>query len=238
MNGLGWLELTGGGWRDIGDRGRYAHVDLSNDGMRAALAIDDQARGAGRRLWLFDLVRVTRTRLTTNDAVETAPAWSPDGRLLAFMEGQGSEDRLSIMIGPSDGAALPRKLLDIASSSRGLGWTADSRSLLVSARQTTTSGGSLDIMRVVIDRPGVMEPVVASPFDEAMPQVSRDGRWLAYRSNESGMEEVYVAPYLRPGPRVVISKGGGTMPRWGRMQASSITPSPSRPKSRQGQGPS
>jgi Tol biopolymer transport system component len=214
VNGLGWLELTGGGWRNVGDGGRYAHVELSNDGIRAALAIDE-GRGV-RRLWLFDLVRATRTRLTTNDAVEAAPAWSPDGRWLAFMEGRGAEDRLSIMVGPGDGSALPRKLLDITSNVRGLGWSADSRSLLVSARQTTTSAGSLDIMRIAIDPPGVMEPVVASRFDEAMPQVSRDGRWLAYRSNESGVEEVYVVPFGRSGPRVVISNGGGTMPRWGR----------------------
>ena len=57
---------------------------------------------------------------------------------------------------------------------------------------------------------------LSSPFEEREPMFSPDGRWLAYWSNESGREEVYVRPFPGPGGKSVISTGGGSSPTWSR----------------------
>jgi dipeptidyl aminopeptidase/acylaminoacyl peptidase len=60
------------------------------------------------------------------------------------------------------------------------------------------------------------KPFLATPFGEKWGKVSPDGRWLAYQSNDPGRDEIYVQSFPEPGRKVIVSKGGGTLPRWRR----------------------
>ena len=75
---------------------------------------------------------------------------------------------------------------------------------------------ALDVSDPDHPKPGKPEPFLRSPSSEIFPAVSPDGRWIAYRSNESGRFEVYVRPFPGPGGKTQISNAGGTVPVWSR----------------------
>ena len=83
------------------------------------------------------------------------------------------------------------------------------------AFRQTDSGTSRDLYIMSLDSPRTIRPYLVTRFDERSPAISPDGRWLAYASNESGHDEVYVRGYPEPAGRWQISVAGGTAPRWG-----------------------
>jgi Tol biopolymer transport system component len=77
-------------------------------------------------------------------------------------------------------------------------------------------GSSDDIVALKVDGPHTVRPIVSSPFVERMPVLSRNGRWLAYVSNETGRAEVYVQAFPTSAGKFVVSTEGGTQPVWSR----------------------
>ena len=151
----------------------------------------------------------TWTRVTNSNA-SSQPAWSPDGHRFAFISSLGGG--VDIFVRPT--AISGRDEVVFRSEAlKGLGqWTPGNNALVFTRVQPE---GTQDIVGYSFDDRRTFD-IVATPADEADPQVSPDGRWVAYQSNESTRFEVYVLPFRREGERIQVSRNGGAQVRWSR----------------------
>jgi serine/threonine-protein kinase len=174
-------------------------VRLGPDGRQLAATV----RGlSGEDLWIHGLDRGSSTLLAGGGEI-LWPVWFPDGRRLAFS--WLKDGRPSLAMQPADGSAPPQVLLERGPAPSS--WTPDGRRLAAVQRG--------DIVIVSLDDgKASVRRLFETPHAEAWPEFSPDGRWLAYGSNVSGRNEVYVRPYPGPGPAEQVSIGGGFSPGW------------------------
>src|SRR5262249_28892592 len=95
-------------------------------------------------------------------------------------------------------------------------WSPDGKELLFAHADPTKRTPSYDIYAVSFDKPDQIRPILNSPASETYPDLSPDGHWLAYCSNKSGRNELYVQPYPGPGAPVLVSTDGAAEPAWSR----------------------
>ena len=198
---LVWVDRSGRA-RPLSERRAYTHLDLSLDGTRVAV---DSARG----LWIHDVDGGQRIRLTGGGGF---PVWSPDGQWVNFFGGVERQGGLNRVRADGSGGLEPFTENPAAMTEPGrepwgtpLSISPDGESLAVAQRDG-------DIW--IVPREDDPRPLLDGPFEERTPKISNDGRWLAYVSNETGQEEVYVTPYPGSGPKVSVSPGGGLSPAW------------------------
>ncbi|MFI5169566.1 MAG: protein kinase [Vicinamibacterales bacterium] len=183
----------------------YVYPSISPDGMRVAL--DRNSRGH-RDIWILDLERMTQTRLTDNPAEDMMPTWSQDGRRVFFASIRNGN--FDVYSQAADGATSARVEFESPDIQAPVSVTPDGTRLLVQDRFEDI--GVLDLAN-----PGRLEPLLHSDFDERLAEVSPDGRWVAYESNESGGEvEIMLRSFPNVGERrEKISVNGGRYPEWG-----------------------
>jgi Tol biopolymer transport system component/tRNA A-37 threonylcarbamoyl transferase component Bud32 len=190
--------------------GGFNSLALSSDGRRAAIGAGLTTGGLG--IWIKQLDKGPFTRLTFGGN-DRRPAWSPDGRTVAFIR-----DTLAtsiVMARDADGSSPERPMPRIDRQVQEVTWSPDGQWLLY--RTDDTSPGAGDIVGVRLSGDTTPVPLAESRFTELHPAVSPDGRWLAYTSNESGSNEVYVRPFpASSGGRWQVSVQGGQLPRWSR----------------------
>lgn len=161
--------------------------------------------------------REAMTRLTFGGGIYFFPIWSPDGRFVVFWSvGKG------IFRARADGASQPQALTETKREQYPGSFTPDGKRLAY----VEIAGGLSQIWTVPLEeqggtlKAGTPEPFLKSSFNDAAPSFSPDGRWLAYQSNESGKNEVYVRAFPLPssgqGGKSQISNNGGAVPRWSR----------------------
>jgi len=182
----------------------YWYPRVSPDGQRVAVVVDDQER----QIWLHDLSRGTMPRLTFEGNFNSIPAWTPDGKRVAFASTKEGQQNLFWQM--ADGSGGPERLTTSEYTQYPYSWSADGQ-LLAFAEVNPTTGYDIWVLQLS-DRKA--QPFLRAPSDQAVPRFSPDGRWLAYVSNESGRYEVYVQPYPGPGGKYLISTEGGTEPVW------------------------
>jgi serine/threonine-protein kinase len=192
-------------------RGRFESPAISPDGRRIAFAyVSPGGQRQAPDIWIYDLEQGgTFSPLTRGVSSDFMPFWSPDGREIAFTsDREGPPD---LYIGPWDGSLPPRVLRSLPGETLWGGtWAPDGR--LVYQRNLPPSQTAL---LSAAPHPDSAESVVLdSPFSEAAPSLSPDGRWLAYASDESGTNEVWVRPFPGPGGRWRVSLDGGMTPLW------------------------
>lgn len=207
---LVWFDRTGKQTGVLGDAARYSDLELSPDGKQASVAIQDQAP-KGRDIWLYDVGRGLRTRFTFDQADESASIWSPDGSRIVFSSRR--KGHLNLYEKASSGAGGEEVLFEDNLDKYPVSWSPDGRFVLYEAIGTST-GFDLSILPLSGDRKPI--PFLNTKFNEAGGRFSPDGRWIAYVSDESGKNEVYVAPFPATGAKWQISTGGGNSPRWRR----------------------
>jgi serine/threonine-protein kinase len=183
---------------------------LSPDGTRLALAMGDEA---GWNIWIKQLDRGPLSRLTFDDAWDGRPRWTPDGRAVTFVSERAGQGDLYTK--RADGTGPAELLLDLEQPIwEGL-WSRDGTWLVARTGGLSDVAGGPDLWRI---RPGldsVAVPLVVTEFDETAATLSPDGRWLAYVSNETGRDEVYVRPLPDTDTgKWQVSTGGGSMPLW------------------------
>jgi eukaryotic-like serine/threonine-protein kinase len=207
---LTWLDRAGNPAGTVGAPGRLATPRLSNDGRRVAVRIlDPQSVGD---IWIYDLERNTRARFTFDPSDEFGPLWShDDSRVLFSAAGKSPGD---IYQRDSAGTAKEEPLLSSKAFKMALDWSPDGRVLLLQVDDPRMPT-QMDLWTYSA-ADGKATPFLQSASNEILGRFSPDGRWIAYVSNESGKEEVYVVPFPGPGGEWQISTAGGRAPIWTR----------------------
>jgi Tol biopolymer transport system component len=164
-------------------------------------------------IWVYDLARGGSHRLTTDLNDERLPTWSPDGRRLAFVSdrGTGSDASGDFFLKTSDGMGDEEAFFVQVGPQFLEDWSGDDRSILY-RDQTPETGDNLWILPLHGERKPL--PFLRTRFEEWGARFSPDSKWVAFVSNDSGLNEVYAAPVQGPGGRIQISIGGGIAPRW------------------------
>ena len=160
-----------------------------------------------------DLDRGSRTRLTTDQATDILPAWSPSGDEVVF--GSYRSGSVDIWLRRADGGTEERMLYGTGQDERVSDWSRDGNYILFSARDET---GRSDLQYLARGANGKWEPhsFLATPASEAVAKFSPDGRYVAYLSDESGRKELYVRGFPRGERKWAVSSNGATQPRWSR----------------------
>ncbi len=199
-----WFERDGTPLGDVGAPGDN-NLDLSPDGKR--LAAQSESDREHIDIWVIDLTRGVRSRLTFEREPEIGPVWSADGtRIFYSLFRTGA---VELMVKPAGGGTA-EKLLGTPYNLEAVAASPDGRKLIV---ETDPPGKGTDIEIVDLES-RERSPLAATQFDEHSARISTDGRFVAYSSNESGEFEIYVAPFPPSGSKWQISSGGGMSPRW------------------------
>jgi Tol biopolymer transport system component len=210
LNELMWVSRDGRAERlDSTWRADFEYPALSPDGRTLAVSVRD----GSTQLWIRRADGV-RQKLSQSGTVNWRPSWTPDGKSLAFvtnMRGTGNQDAYDVFEMPVDGSAPPRLLLHHryglweAELSRDGQW-------LVTRSDEEGSVGHIRARRLAGDT--ALIPLVVGTSNSAQVALSPDGRRLAYVSVISGKQEVYVTPFPSASSTHVVSRDGGTEPRW------------------------
>ena len=209
--------------------GDYWDPRLSPDGRFLAVPVK---QGRESSLWLYDLARESPTRLGTapvNGMTPTwddmAPSWSPDGRLLVFTRGH-TLGGTNLMWMPTDGSAEPRKLYEFPKGFVGAtSWSRDAKRLALVEYELGAGNLQVRMLPVIYTPDSALrgpllqaagQPVtIANASGQAwQAMLSPDARWIAYTSDESGRNEVYVRSAEPGGGRRQVSSDGGLQPHW------------------------
>jgi Tol biopolymer transport system component len=188
----------------------YETPRTSPDGTHIAVHASD----GDNDIWIFDVKSETLTRLTFDKGTDSSPLWTRDGTRVVYTSGRDGPPNLFWKAANGTGQAEPLMTSPPASSGALVAnsFTPDGKSLVYSV------GVPADIMLLPLEGERRPRPLMAQPqFAERGGDVSPDGRWIAYYSNESGTFEVYVRPFPDvDSGRWQVSSGGGTLPTWSR----------------------
>ncbi len=182
----------------------YSSLALSRDGKQVAVTITSDTE----QLWTYDLSRGTLTQLTSEQGSRRDSLWTPDGKRLVYRSNKAGMWNLFSRSG--DGSGSEEQLTTGDEQKVPVSFSPDGQ-LLTFTQINPTTGSDIWLLRL---NDHEARPFLRTPFEEAEPRFSPDGRWLAYVSNESGGYEVYVQPYPGPGGKWQVSSGGGGIFWW------------------------
>jgi Tol biopolymer transport system component len=201
---LAWLRRDGGTAEYVGDLDWIRSVRLDATGRRALIE-----RGLPRALWIFDFERSLFTRATFESNWSGWPVWSPDGTEIAYSGERNT--RMNIYARHAKGGRPETKLAGSEFDDFLYDWSRDGRYLIYCEVHPQTK---LDLWILPLSGDRSPKPFLKTPFNEDWPQFSPNGRWVAYVSDESGRNEVYVTAFPPAEGKWQISTEGGSMPRW------------------------
>jgi Tol biopolymer transport system component len=213
---LRWFD---GGGKDLGRLGNvagYSAMDISRDG-RLAVVEQSHPQSGVLQLWSIDLSRGVVTRVNPGEQADMGPALSVDGRVAFTRVSPGSPGLGDLYRRPANGTGELELLWQSPNLKHANDWSPDGRFLIFDEHHPTQRQ---DLWVLPMEGERKPQPVLATPADETLAQFSPDGRWILYRSDESGQIEIYLRDFS-PGrsPAVgdqkwTISRNGGDRPRW------------------------
>ena len=207
LNELVLVDRSGKSQRMNQKQARYNKLKLAPDGQHLAVEIKE----ANRDIWLVDMERDTQTRLTF-EAENAFPIWTADSKKIIFSSNRGGQ--FNLYATPADGSGTIERLTTSDAWQVPFSCAPDNRLLTFFQLSSETPGG--DIWLLPLEGERKPRPFRQTTFDEIGGIFSPDGRWLAYKSNESGRWEVYVQPVSGSSTRWQISAEGGETPFWSR----------------------
>jgi eukaryotic-like serine/threonine-protein kinase len=183
-------------------KGEFGAPRLSPDGTRVVMFSGASVNGGGERVWVYDITRAVLSPLTTQQERVAWGLWSPDGTRIVYQTILAG--RAPLTVRAADGTGNAEQLLQtLTPAQTPNSWSKDK----IAFTQGTPATRS-DIW--VLDVPSrKVEPFLQTAASERFPAFSPGGNWVAYTSDVSGRDEVYVQPYPGPGPRVPVSAGFG-----------------------------
>lgn len=209
---LSWLSREGKQIGSISPQDRYFDPALAPDGTRLAVTVYG-TQGTGD-IWVFDLARGTKTRLTFGPTLQQAAVWSPDGKIIFYAS--NAKGPPHIYAKAADGGGSERPVLETSDAIEIPGGISPDGKYLICQRRTFAAGtqGSFGIWAVPLLGEQKPFPIVQTTFDNRLPQISPDGRWMAYQNSESGRNEVYITAFPTGGAKWQVSTTGGFQARW------------------------
>ncbi len=205
MSKLTWIDRTGEEVKQIGEPGTYDDIALSPDETRLAYSAFD---GDQTDIWVYDLNRDVKTRITFSESRDITPLWTKDGNYVYYSNNESGTYRVFKKAANGLGEAslvFGDDTLHTAVTSQ----SPDGRWLYGPRVR-----GNWDLVKFDSEDTAFVEVIVGTPYTDRAAAVSPDGNYLAYRSTESGQSEVYVLDLREGGGRWQISSGGGRVPRW------------------------
>ncbi len=209
---LVWLDRGGEKTGEIGEAQEgIGDPALSPDGRLVAVKATE---GSNEDVWVYDIARGVRTRVSSAPERDRRPVWSPAGDEVAFTSDRAGND--DIFLGQADGSGEEKVLAEAPRSEQLSDWSRDGKYLLYHLNDPET-GYDLWYLERNEDGSGwEPHPFLQTPFNQFVPRFSPDGRYVAYVSDESGQDEVYVQPFPEGDRKVTVSSNGGTKVRWSR----------------------
>ena len=221
---LVWVDRSGKEAPVPGIRPRaYQYPRLSRDSTRVALSVADQEAD----IHIFHFGRQTLTQVTFGPAVDLQGIWLPDNERILFSSTRAGPANLYVQ--RADGAGQTQRITDSTANQLTTTISPDGRSVVL-LEQHAGTGNDLALLRLdtrlenanASARGGKVpaelklktEPFIATSYTEAHPELSPDGRYLAFMSNDTGQQQVYVVPFPDRNGRWLISQDGGTRPVW------------------------
>lgn len=205
---LVWMDRAGRQLERIGDPARRGFLELYPGRNQVAWEQLD-ADGRNADLWLLDLTRAVTSRFTFDPGSDFAPVWSPDGSRMVF--GATRKEFEDLYVQSAASGAKEELLFSSGDDKSPSSWSLDGRFILF---DDFTSNRGVDVVLLSLEGTPKAEPFVQTQFDEERAVFSPDGKWVAYNSNESGRNEVYVLSFPARTMRRQVSTGGGTRARW------------------------
>ncbi len=191
-----------------GGADEFFTVGLSPDGKKAAVTVRDHATGLGD-IWFYDLASGVRDRFTSDPGIEFAPVWSRDGKWLIYSQTQGGS--LPYVVRRSLAGSEVEELTPPGRFQFPRSISPDGDTVFVVERNSRTK---FDIYSLSM-RTRKEEPIMRSAFAEGEPEISNDGKWLAYSSDVTGNTEVYLQSLAgEKSAHIRVSSDGGSTPRW------------------------
>jgi hypothetical protein len=210
QSSLTWIDRSGKELAHIGDPAIQANPTLSPDGARVAVDISDQ-KANNVDVWIESTSGVGNTRFTFDPAEEVTAVWSRDGNTVAYRGAEAEGTTLVLKL--ATGLEPEKKRMTLPPSSMDdflpNSWSLDDKQILCT-RQTTL-GEYLELLSVAGGEP---VPFVTGKGGASNGQISPDGKWVAYASDESGAWEIYVTSFPGAAGKWQVSRGGGGEPRW------------------------
>ena len=216
---LVWFDRDGQRVGEIDSQLESTVPALSPDERRVAMAVNDP-NGGFPDIWTIDVERGGATRVTFDPGNDHLPVWSPDGTHIAFSAGRddapGGFNR--IYQHAANGTGSDELLYSVPNNEVvvPLSWSPDGTLLFLSRAETGKylSGGGNEIWTLRMEDK-TATPLLQSPFFKRLVEVSPDGRWIAYETDESGSTEIVIQPFPQTGAgKWTVSNGGGYEPAW------------------------
>jgi len=203
---LVWVDRKGAQTLVRPERARYETARLSPDGKFVALGITDAT--SAEQIWVLDVARGTLAKRTFEGS-SSFPVWTPDSARITY-SGTRGDGTTNIYWRAADGSGQEERLTtDKSFTQWAHSWSGDGKVLTIEE-----AGGGLSYL--AMDGKPVRHPMVQVTWNKDTPQISWDGKWLAYASAENGQLEIVVQPFPALDGKYLISTGGGTSPRWSR----------------------
>ncbi len=201
---LVWVGRDGGEEALLAPFRSYAHPRISPDGRRVAVSSLDEEQD----VWIWDLGRETLDRLTRDPGMDMHSIWTPDSREVVYSSVRGGT--FDVYQRAADGTGEVMQLTETAENLFPSSISPDGKLLIY---RVGTTASDLGVLSLEGEEPP--EPLLASEFGERNGEISPDGRWLTYQSDESGEDRIYVRPFPDvDSGRIPISARGGTEPLW------------------------
>jgi len=209
VRSLLWIDRSGKVIQQVGEPAEQEDFALSPGGTRVAVVRNAPRPGAAD-LWLLDMARGAATRITFDARGAASPLWAPDGRRVAFVSRSSPTEFRAVTVNEP---RSPEMLLQLPESAVLDSWSADGRFLLY----TVDVNGRLAVWMLPLEKGDHKPaPLLKGDFNYKQASLSPDVRWVAYVSDESGRDEVYLRGFPSGEGRWMVSVNGGTQPSWGR----------------------
>jgi eukaryotic-like serine/threonine-protein kinase len=205
---LTWYDRAGKDLERVGEPGVLANPAISPDGNSLAVDVTD-VKANNVDIWIYGLKNGAASRFTFDPAEEVGAVWSRDGSALVYRSAAG---QTSLELKQARGLEPEKSIQNLQGSSDLVpnSWSADDKQVL----GTLESDGRGSSLVLIPASGGNMTPFLPHKASETNGEISPDGKWAAYASNESGDWEVYVTTFAGAVGKWQVSRGNGTEPRW------------------------
>ncbi len=210
LSALTWMDRSGKELGRIGEPAVMCNPTFSPDGSRVAVDVSD-LKANNVDVWIESTTGAGNSRFTFDPAEEVTAVWSRDGKTLAYRSAGGSVGYGSILVKPATGLEREKQVFRVQNSDDIIpnSWAPGDQQILC-----THKGLNTDHLELVPLSGGNPTPFQASSANLSNGQISPDGKWVAYASDESGNWEIYVTTFPGAAGKWQVSRGGGTEPRW------------------------